>query len=126
MAAQLVAEGAHDLHAGIIFGGVNPLARTPPQMDGLHRAVGLFVEHATQALQPVDDPRRIAHQGFHQIGHVGKTTAADGVQIMDRRGVEGLVGGLDTPLGHHGVGVAVAQFGGQQHLGAVLPGRERR
>ena len=120
--ADLVAQGAHDLGPGIVAGGVHPLAAGAAAVDGDQRPVRLFVEHAAQALQPGDDLRRIAHQRLDQVGVVGKVTAAHHVQVVDDRAVVGLVGGLDAALGHHGVGVAVAQLGDHQHLGALLPG----
>ena len=124
--ADLVAQGAHDLGAGIVARRVHALAAGAAAVDGDHRAVGLLVEHAAQALQPLDDAGRVAHQRLDQVGVVAEVAAADDVQVVLGRRVGLLVGGLDAALGHHGVGVAVAQLGDHQHLGAVLAGQQRR
>ena len=48
-----------------------------------------------------------------RLGHVGEVPAAHDVEVVIVGGVLAtLGGGLDAALGHHGVGVAVAQLGG--------------
>ncbi len=55
-----------------------------------------------------------------------EVAAAHRVQIVDRRGVVGLVRRLDAALRHHGVGVADAQLGHDHDLRARFVRLDRR
>jgi len=95
-------------------------------VDGNQRAIGLLVEHAAQFLQPSDHQRRIFDQRFHQIGNIGKMPTAHHVQVMDGRRVVGFICRLNTPLGHHGIGITKAQLGSQDDFSPVLARQYRR
>ncbi len=88
-----------------------------------HRMIEVLVKHHAQVFQPLDHQRGIQYQRLHQIGVVGKVTAADHIQIVNGRRVFSAIGGLDAALGHHGVGVAKAQLRHQSHFGAVIGGQ---
>ena len=124
---DLVAECPHHLGAGDVAGVVHPLARRPAAVHRLEPAVLVLGEHGPQLLQPGQDLGRLEDQRLDQLGVVLEMAAAHGVQIMVVGGVLlGLGRRLDAALGHHGVGVAHAQLGGDDDLGPVLLGQERR
>ncbi len=109
--AHLVAQNPHDFDPGIVAGRVHAFTAGAATVGLDHGSIKLFVEHNPQVFEPLDDWRGIFNQRFDQVRDVGEVTAADYVQVMDGRGVFGPVGGLDTPLGHGGIGIAEAQFG---------------
>ena len=69
---------------------------------------------------------RVLGQHAHQFRLVLEMAAADGVEVMARRRIGARDGGLHAAFGHHGVGVAHAQLGGDQRLDAVARGRDGR
>jgi hypothetical protein len=122
---DLVAHGAHHLGAGDVRRGVHALARGAAAVQRLQAPVLELVEVAAQVEQPLDHVRRLGHQGLDEGGLVLEMPAADHVEVVDAgRVLVALGGGLDAALGHHGVGVAVAELGGQDHLGALLLGEQ--
>ena len=77
-------------------------------------------------LQPGDGIGGFHDQTAQQLRPGGKMSSAERIQIVAHRAVVLLVRGLNTALGHHGVGVAHAQLGGDQHPGPGLFGLQRR
>ena len=126
MRADFIPQGAHDLRAAVIAGGVHPFAAGAAAVDGAHRAIGVFIEHRAQRFEPGDHTGRVHHQGFDQLGMVGERPAAHHIQVVDGRRVVFFIGGLDAALGHHRIGVAEAQLGGQQDIRPVGLGEQSR
>ena len=123
---NLVAQGAHDLRAGIVLRRVHPLAGGAAAVGGDHRAVRRLVKFHAQFGQPTDGLRRLRDELVEKILLRGKMTAAVGVEEVLCGGVVGLVGGLNAALGHHGVRVAHAELGDDQNLCTRVVGLDRR
>ena len=64
-------------------------------------------------------------EGRHQIALIGEVAAADGIEIVVVGRIAFLGRALDAALGHDGVGVAVAQLGGDDDLAAALRRHDR-
>ena len=91
-------------------------------MGGDHGAVGCLIEFNAELVEPLDGLRRVADQLGQQLALGGEMAAAEGIEKVDGRRIVGLVGRLDTALGHHGVGVADAQLGDDHGFGARAVG----
>jgi hypothetical protein len=87
-----------------------------------------YLEKLTpRSLQPLDRVRGVAHQGLHQFGDVGEVAAAHDVEVVVvGRVLVALGGRLDAALGHHGVGIAVAQLGRHDAPWRPARGQDRR
>ncbi len=76
--------------------------------------------------EPADGVGRILDQRFGEFRDVGEVAAAHDVEVVViGRVLLALRSRLDAALRHHGVGVAVAQLGGDDDLGALLLGEDR-
>gem|GEM_PF-2814501 len=123
---DLVAQGAHDLRAGVVRRRVHALAGGAAAVGGDHGAVlGLVKLHA-QFVEPLDRAGAIHDQLAQKLGHGRVVAAAKGVEVVLGGRVVGLVGGLDAALGHHRVGVADAQLGDDHYIRAVFMRHDRR
>ena len=124
---DLVAEGPHHLGAGDVAGIMHALPRRAAAVHGLEASVLVLGEHRPQFFQPGHDLGRLDDQRFDELGVVLEVAAAHDVQVVVIGGVLlGLGRGLDAALGHHRVGVADAELGGDEDAGPVLPGQEGR
>ena len=91
-----------------------------------HRAVRRLVKFHAKLVQPENGVRSLGDELDEQLGLRGEVSAAERVEIVDRRAVVRLVRRLNAALRHHGVGVADAQLGDDEHALAVLLRFERR
>ena len=88
--------------------------------------VAYLVKLTRRDARATDGVGCVFDQGLGQLGHVGEVAAAHNVQVVVvGRVLLALGRRLDAALGHHGVGVAVAQLGGEDHLRALLLGQQR-
>ena len=88
-------------------------------MQHLHGAVFHLVPDDTEILEIAHHVGGVLGQHAHQFGHVLEMSSADGVEVVAGWRIGARNGGLHAALGHHGVGVAHAQLGGDQRLDAI-------
>ena len=82
---HLVAQGTHDLGAGIVLCGVHSLAGGSAAVRRNHRAVRRLVELHAELVEPLNGLRRFAHQLIEKLRLRGEMSAAESVEIVDRR-----------------------------------------
>ena len=86
----------------------------------------LQVEHHAELDQPADHVGAVHHHLRDELGLAAEVAGAQRVLEVQLRAVVLADGGLDAAFGHHGVAVAQAQLGGEDHLRALLGRGERR
>ena len=123
---HLVAQGAHDLRAGVVLGRVHALAGGSAAVGGDHGAVGRLIELHAQVVQPLNGLGSLGNQLAKQLALGREVAAAERVEEVDGRGIVGLIRRLNAALGHHGVGVADAQLGHDHDLRAGVVGLDGR
>ncbi len=91
-------------------------------MQHLHAAIGHLVPHDAEVFEFAHHFGGVLRQNPHQRRVVVEMAAAHGVEIMARRRIGARHGGLHAAFGHHGVGVAHAQLGGDERFHALARG----
>ena len=89
-------------------------------MGGYHRTVRSLIELNSELIKPKNCIRSIAYELCKQFLLGSEMTAAECIEIVDRRGVVRLIRSLDTTLGHHRVGIADAKLCNYHGLGACI------
>ena len=91
-----------------------------------HIAVFIFIEHYAQRIQPQNRFRRFRYQFFKQLLLVFEMSAAQRVEIVNRRGIALSVRRLNAAFRHRGVRVADTQLGYHHHVCARALRFDRR
>ncbi len=106
---------------------MHPLSTDSPAEQSIQPPIRRFGEHHPQSFQPPEHFRCLGNQGTDKLRLVLEVTAANRVQIMHAGRVLLYLGGrLNATFRHHGVGIAMAQFGGHYNPGAVLLSKQGR
>ena len=93
-------------------------------MQHLHAAIGHLVPDDAEVFEFANHFGGVLGQNAHERRVVVEMAAAHGVEIMARWRIRARNGGLHSAFGHHGIGVAHAQLGGDQRLHAFARGRD--
>ena len=116
---HLVAQSSHNLRTRVVLAGVHSLSRSAAAVRGYHIAVFVLIEHNAEIGQPFDSRRRFVNKHFQKLGLSGKVSAAERVEVVNRRAVVFFIGSLNTAFRHHRVCVAYTKLGNYHYVCAV-------
>ncbi len=114
-AAGLVAEGPHDLGAGVVLRRMHAFPGGAAAVDGDQRAVFFFVELDAHVAEPLEAVRSLGDELVDKLLLAEVVAAAISVKEVLGRGVVGLRCTLDAAFRHHRVRVAEAELGRHEH-----------
>jgi hypothetical protein len=113
----------HNLRPGNIRCHMDPLSACTAEMKHLETTIRILIEHCAQTLEPLKHGGGMGHQGINQLRDIGEVASADRIKVMVIRRIFPWLGGhLDTPFGHHRIGIAVSEFGGNGYLRTIFSG----
>ncbi len=96
-------------------------------MDQLKAPIGVLVQHHPQAFKPLDHLCCVGDEAINQLRNVLEVSPTHGIQVVvEGRILAHLFRCLDSPFCHHGVGIAVAELIGDDHLNPMFLGQECR
>ena len=117
---NLVTESLHYLSAGVVLTSVHSLSGCTAAVSCNHCAVGHLVELNAQLIEPLDSVGSVVNELVNQLMLALEVTAAVSVDIVDSRGVVGLVGSLNTAFSHHSVSVTDTELCNDHYVCAAI------
>jgi hypothetical protein len=109
---DLIPERPHNLCPRDIRGKMNPFAGSPTQVNQPETPVRILVQHHSEALQPLDHRRGLNDEPIDQLRDVLEMPPTLALHCCC----------LDPSLRHHGVGITVAKFVGDDDLYSAFVG----